>query len=898
MSRKIKSVREKKTAKKILSLLLCAALCVPAVIPFHEAAAIVQAAEGQKSIPEGYTPIYTIDDLIGINNDTSGNYILMNDIDMTEATKAGGSWDTGHGWTPLNRFSGIFNGNGYRIIGMNIYGDPGDYAGLFSQIDCGLVYNLGMKDVTIDCSSACCGAIAGTVYGYKKVTIGGREDQLSIWKCYTSGESIRSSSSREYKSIGGLVGRMWDGGPYIEDCYNTASVEGEGIFGGSNVRCYRCYNIGDVTGCQIGPTGSSHCYGLMNKSPNTDYCTIRTETQMKTQNTYTGFDFDDVWMIDPYSNYPYPQLRSNPHIKVTKMEVAKLPNQVEFQQSKELDLSGGQVTLYYEDGRETTVAMDEKMLKKYNMDVIGSQDVILSWGGAVCSFPIEVKGIAVQDIELTAVSENVSKGGTLQIQAKVIPEDATNQTLTWSSNYPDIAKVDNNGRVTGVKVGAAEITVTAINGISKVYTVIVTEPCRSVRILESEYEYDYDDDYYDYVIPLNLGEEMQLHAEKSPIDAADELIWESSDESVVTVKNGTVKAVGSGYADVIVHAGECRDERTVRVHGVSEFYFEESSEKLYKGESLSVKPIVYNTKGELVEGAAIQYKSSDETVVTVDNEGKITALKEGEAEIKAYLSMQLASYTVKVIDPEKVDKLTFSSKKKEIAIGQTLQKKVKAYNAEGKELEAAITYESSDETVATVDGEGNVTGLKEGTVKITATHNNTSVSCKVTVIDLNRPDKIVFSKSKIDLLEGQSIVLSPKVCNVKNKQLNTAVTYASENTDIATVDNNGKVTALKIGSVKITATTGSISKSCTIKVIGEIDAPKITKKGKKLKIKTLPKAKVVIKAKKKVLGKSKVTVKTNSQGVAKVTFKKKIGKTKVYITVSKSGYKTKKVKVH
>ena len=81
----------------------------------------INANAQETSVPDGYTGIYNIADLDGIRNDPSGNYILMNDIDMTEDTKKGGDWDSGMGWTPIEEFSGVLDGNGYQIIGMNIY---------------------------------------------------------------------------------------------------------------------------------------------------------------------------------------------------------------------------------------------------------------------------------------------------------------------------------------------------------------------------------------------------------------------------------------------------------------------------------------------------------------------------------------------------------------------------------------------------------------------------------------------------------------------------------------------------------------------------------------------------------------------------------------------------------
>lgn len=83
-----------KAFKKIISLLL-AAVMITAVFPLGGVSA------EDSEVPEGYTGIYTVDDLDNIRNGLDGNYILMNDIDMTEATSTGGSYDNGYGWTSI-----------------------------------------------------------------------------------------------------------------------------------------------------------------------------------------------------------------------------------------------------------------------------------------------------------------------------------------------------------------------------------------------------------------------------------------------------------------------------------------------------------------------------------------------------------------------------------------------------------------------------------------------------------------------------------------------------------------------------------------------------------------------------------------------------------------------------
>ena len=71
-------------------------------------------------VPDGYVAIHNISELYSIRNGLDQNYILMNDIDMSTATAPGGDYDMGNGWSPIEDFTGNFDGNGYRIIGMHL----------------------------------------------------------------------------------------------------------------------------------------------------------------------------------------------------------------------------------------------------------------------------------------------------------------------------------------------------------------------------------------------------------------------------------------------------------------------------------------------------------------------------------------------------------------------------------------------------------------------------------------------------------------------------------------------------------------------------------------------------------------------------------------------------------
>lgn len=111
--------------KRLLSAML-SLIMVLTLIPID---VITASAESLSTVPEGYTAIRTVLDLYKVRYNLSGNYILMNDIDLSGYTAAGGDYDyNSNGWNPIgsgdvysgSAFSGTFDGNGYSIKGMRI----------------------------------------------------------------------------------------------------------------------------------------------------------------------------------------------------------------------------------------------------------------------------------------------------------------------------------------------------------------------------------------------------------------------------------------------------------------------------------------------------------------------------------------------------------------------------------------------------------------------------------------------------------------------------------------------------------------------------------------------------------------------------------------------------------
>ena len=147
----------------------------------------------------------------------------------------------------------------------------------------------------------------------------------------------------------------------------------------------------------------------------------------------------------------------------------------------------------------------------------------------------------VTELRMDNRSVTVDTGDDIQLTATILPYDADNKNIVWSSDNPDVADVNGKGVVTGVKAGQTVIRATSEDeGISDFCVVTVNQPVTGVSLSKSELSFS------------KIGDAEQLVASVQPADATNkELNWSSSDESVAIVSNGRVLC--SGYGSAIVY---------------------------------------------------------------------------------------------------------------------------------------------------------------------------------------------------------------------------------------------------------------------------------------------------------------------------------------------------------
>ena len=222
-----------------------------------------------------------------------------------------------------------------------------------------------------------------------------------------------------------------------------------------------------------------------------------------------------------------------------------------------------------------------------------------------------------------------------------------------------------------------------------------------------------------------------------------------------------------------------------------------------------------------VDNSNATFKSSNTKVATIDKNGTITAISKGETTISATMAGKSASYTVTVLTTD--DKITsigldITSLSLKIGEEKKLTPSVKPKTVKTNNF----TWKSLDENVATVDENGKVTAVGEGRTEITVTtFNGKTTRCMVTV----EKEKIYVTDIYLPNYITNMVVGETASVTVKVTPSNTTeeLTYKSSNTKVATIDKNGKITAVGAGEADITVSSKYLSETFTVQVSKKIE---------------------------------------------------------------------------
>ena len=255
-------------------------------------------------------------------------------------------------------------------------------------------------------------------------------------------------------------------------------------------------------------------------------------------------------------------------------------------------------------------------------------------------FAIEKKAVIWKDIsgvELSDKEPTIMKGNTETLVATVTPSNATNKEITWESSDPYIATVDENGKVRPKSNGSCRITATAKDGsgVKATCDVEVNMP-QMIPVTNIYFTQD-------KVTITSPGFTPSYNPVIEPSNASNQsVIWTSSDESVATVdRAGVIKGVSNGTCKITATTNDGTNLSASIDVTVSLPIKVTKLSINYPGSYVSFSKLngTYTLKTiiepENATNKELEWTSSDPSVATVDNTGKVTALKNGVCNITA-----------------------------------------------------------------------------------------------------------------------------------------------------------------------------------------------------------------------------------------------------------------------
>ena len=445
-----------------------------------------------------------------------------------------------------------------------------------------------------------------------------------------------------------------------------------------------------------------------------------------------------------------------------------------------------------------------------------TQIIATTTDGSMVSSSINIKvNIPVTGITINTNNVNLKKGDSTVIQAKIMPNDATNKLIQWSTSDENVVTIE-NGIVTAKNIGKATITATTLSeNISASLEINVIIPAESITIIPDE-------------LSLNKGDTHALQIKITPDDTTNKKVKVTiDDEKIVIVdENGIITARDKGETTIKVETTDGSNLlATTKVNvttPVTEITFNTYNIYIKEGEE---KNIVAKIDPDDATDKSLQWTSSDEDIAIVDGNGKVTGLAEGVTTIKTQSSNGIKTEcTVNVEKTYIPDVLTQKIELnndyiKNMSPGekQTLTVTITPDNASNKR----IIWTSGDSSIATIDSNGILTAKKGGTVQITATTTDgTNLNATIT-IDVNILATQLTLNTNSMTIEKEDNSQRLDVTIYPSNATNKNVILVSSNEEVATVDESGRITALKVGETVITATTtdgSNLSQSVNVKV--------------------------------------------------------------------------------
>ena len=409
---------------------------------------------------------------------------------------------------------------------------------------------------------------------------------------------------------------------------------------------------------------------------------------------------------------------------------------------------------------------------------------------------------------------DLEKGQSALLSYSLTPEGSAISTAKWSSSDEKVATVTQNGMVTAVATGEVIITVcdVARPNIDAACLVKISQKQADNIMLNKER------------LTLLYNQEEILSYTLFPDNSVlRDPFWSSADSNIASVnQNGKVTGKSEGITVIQLYSTTKPDVKTfcevtvVRPTATSivlnrtELTLEKNAES----------HLTYTSLPEFSIISSVIWSSSNESVASVDHQGKVTPVTEGTAIITVTdaSNPSIKAVCIVTITSISATEITFSMNEMELFVGDRISLNYTLY-PNGAAL-SQPEWSSNNPQIASVDQEGKITGISKGTAMITLKDKakpDVLASCKINVLNVEATS-IVLNQSSLTIKAGD-IFHDLKVSTFPQNATFQHYVWSSNDQWVATVDQNGTVKGLKVGTAIIRVEIpGGLFATCTVKV--------------------------------------------------------------------------------
>lgn len=428
------------------------------------------------------------------------------------------------------------------------------------------------------------------------------------------------------------------------------------------------------------------------------------------------------------------------------------------------------------------------------------------------------------ELRISPIAVAASLGDTIAFEATLIgPEGAaTRATPTWSVSDTMTAQLVSAGVVETRSEGDVEVVATVGGRTAVAQMRILQSPVHTLTITPS-------------ALSQVVGDQTQLTAtatdDRGRVLRDVRVSWSSANTAVATVSGtGVVDARAKGGTTITARASGKSATATINVSDVPSAYVVLTlpNDSIAAGQTMQATATAYDANGNPLSGRPMAWQSSQPSVATINNLGKITAIVPGVTTISVISDGHVASKRLTVVTG-RATSMVVSPPALTLSPGSSGRLVGEIRDQFGMRMPGlSPSWSSSAPSIATVDQTGNVTGIAMGTATVRATFNALTASADITVGGVP-VHSIRLTPSSVALQVGGATTIVATALDASGNPLtNRPIAWSSSDPTVATVATSGLVTAVATGSATLTAASGGVSATAPVTVSAQAPAPVAT----------------------------------------------------------------------